>query len=86
MNDENKGVLIGIGMSLFILAFIQMIGLIEGDSDDIYTQQITQALAVCENNGGLYMIDGEMYNSHKFICHNGAVFTFDPKRDAEEEE
>ena len=74
----------GIGMSLFIVAFIQMVGFIEGDSDDIYTQQIIQAQDVCKNNDGLYMIDGEMLKTHKFICHNGAVFTFDPKRDTSE--
>ena len=83
MNEENKGILLGIGFSLFILAFGQIVGVVEGDSDEIYTQQITQALAVCENNGGLRMIDGEMFNTHKFICHNGAVFTYDAKRDSE---
>lgn len=80
---ENKGALMGICMALFIVACIQLTGVMEGDSDDIYLSQIEQALEVCKGNEGLHMIDGEMFNTHKFICNNGAVFTYDSKRDAE---
>ena len=81
MKDENIGALLAVTAMLIIIAIIQLTAMIEGDSDDIYTQQITQALAVCEGNDGLRMIDGELFKTHKFICHNGAVFTYDPKRE-----
>ena len=83
MREEDKGVLLGVAISLVVVGVVQMLAAIEGDSDDIYTQQITQALAVCEGNDGLRMIDGEMFKAHKFICHNGAVFTYDSNRDAD---
>ena len=83
--DENKGALLGLCAALIVVGFIQLLGLMEGDSDDIHLRQIEQALEVCENNGGLHMIDGEMFNTHKFRCRNGAVFTYDPKRELKRE-
>ena len=81
--DENRGGLLGFCAALVVVGFVQVVGMMEGDSDDIHLRHIEQALVVCENNGGLHMIDGEIFLMHKFRCRNGAVFTYDSNRDAD---
>jgi len=81
MDKETRGVIVGSGFILAFIVLIQFLAMLEGDSDDIYLSQIEQAFEVCENNGGLYMIDGELFKSHKFLCRNGATFVYDDERD-----
>jgi len=56
---EEKGILVGIGISALFCAVVWMITVVEGDSDEIYLKHIEQALEVCEGNEGLWMIETE---------------------------
>ena len=82
MNDES-GIFLGIAITIFIFGLVEIVGIINGAArDDIYYKHITQAQEVCENNGGLYKIDGNSIHAHEFICNNSAVFMYTlPKTD-----
>ena len=62
------------GMAIMLMFWI-MIDTSDA-SDRVFSRHVTQALEVCENNGGLSEIRGRSNGRPQFHCENGAVFTF----------
>ncbi len=75
MNQEHVSFLAGIAITLMLVTLFSLIS----KSDRVWIKQIEQAQAVCENNGGLLMINGAASGRHQFVCLNGAMFFYSEK-------